>query len=57
MPDYRPDAPSVDLFTADEHLILCYWFGVGCPCFGRWIDDLLEWIISREITLEAAAAR
>jgi hypothetical protein len=23
MPDYRPDAPAVDLFTADEQLVLC----------------------------------
>jgi len=29
MPDFRPDAPSVDLFTADENLVLCDWFGVG----------------------------
>ena len=29
MPDYRLDAPSVDLFTADELLVLCEWFGVG----------------------------
>ena len=29
MPEYRPDAPSVDVFTADELLVLSEWFGVG----------------------------
>lgn len=28
MPEYRPDAPSVDVFTADELLVLSEWFGV-----------------------------
>ena len=29
MPEYRPDAPSVDVFTADELLVLSEWFGIG----------------------------
>jgi len=28
MPEYRPDVPSVDVFTADELLVLSEWFGV-----------------------------
>ena len=28
MPDYRPGAPSVDVFTPDELLVLNEWFGV-----------------------------
>src|SRR5262249_14743211 len=28
MPDYRPDAPSADLFTSEELLVLNEWFGV-----------------------------
>ena len=31
MPDYRHQAPSVVLFTDDEHLVLCDWFGVDYP--------------------------
>jgi hypothetical protein len=42
MPDYRPDAPSADLFTADEHPVLCDRFGVDYPCSQLWIDDILE---------------
>jgi hypothetical protein len=58
MPDCRPDAPSADLFTGGEHLVLCDWFGVGYPCFGRWIDDILdEWNISHPTTLELHAAQ
>jgi hypothetical protein len=29
MPDYRPDAPSADLFTPEELLVLNEWFGVN----------------------------
>jgi hypothetical protein len=50
MPDYRPGAPSVDLFTPDEHLVLCDWFGVDCPRSGRWIWEVLdEWNIPEEV--------
>ena len=50
MPDFRPDAPAVDLFTADEHLVLSDWFGVNYPRSERWIEDILdEWNISAEI--------
>ena len=50
MLDYRPDAPSVDLFTADEHLVLCDFFGVDYPRSGRWIWDILdEWNIPEEV--------
>jgi hypothetical protein len=39
MPEYRPDAPSVDVFTADELLVLSEWFGVGlsrCEELALW---------------------
>ena len=50
MPDYQPNAPSVDLFTADEHLVLCDWFGVNHPPPERWIEDILdEWNIPPDI--------
>jgi hypothetical protein len=49
MPDYRPDAPSVDLFTAHEHLILCDWFGVDPRGSERVGDILDEWSIPEEI--------
>ena len=62
MPDYQPIAPSVDLFTADEHLVLCDWFGVNYPPSERWIEDILdEWNIPRDIChykrTDAAVAR
>jgi len=62
MPDYQPNAPSVDLFTADEHLVLCDWFGVNYPPSERWIEDILdEWNIPRDIChyqrTDAAVAR
>jgi len=50
MPDYRHHAPTVVLFTDDEHLVLCDWFGVDYPRSERWIDDILdEWNIPYEI--------
>ena len=50
MPDYRPDAPAVDLFTADEQLVLCDWFGVDTRRSERWVRDILdEWNIPEEI--------
>jgi len=62
MPDYRHHAPSVDLFTDDEHLVLCDWFGVDYPRSERWIDDILdEWNIPYEIPehrrIDAAVAQ
>jgi hypothetical protein len=62
MPDYRPNAPSVDLFTTDEHLVLCDWFTVDCPSSGRRIDDIFdEWNIPNEIPrysrIDAAVAQ
>jgi hypothetical protein len=49
MPDYRCDASSVDLFTADEHLVFCDWFGVCCPPSKRWEDILDEWDMPDDI--------
>jgi hypothetical protein len=50
MPDYRPNAPAVDLFTADEHLVLCDWFGVDPRGSERSVRDILdEWSIPEEI--------
>jgi Phage integrase family len=50
LPDYRPNAPSVDLFTADEHLVLCDWFGVDHHRSERSVRDILdEWNIPEEI--------
>jgi hypothetical protein len=40
MTDYRPDAPSVDVFIADELLILSDWFGVEQPPSERSIKDI-----------------
>jgi hypothetical protein len=40
--DYRHHAPSVVLFTDDEHLVLCDWFGADYPRSERWIDDILD---------------
>lgn len=50
MPDYRPNAPWVDLFTADEYIILCDWFRIDYPPSDRWIYDILdEWNIPSEL--------
>jgi len=50
MADYRPDAPAVDLFTADEQLVLCDWFGVDPRRSERWVRDIFdEWNIPEEI--------
>jgi len=50
MPDFRPGAPAVDLFTVDEHLVLCDWFGIDHPRSERWVPDILdEWNIPEEI--------
>jgi hypothetical protein len=50
MPDYRPNAPSAGLFSADEHLVLCDWFKTDYPRSGQRIDDILdEWGIPAEI--------
>ena len=62
MPDYRPDAPSVDLFTADEELVLATWFDIDRPPSRRWVDDILdEWNIPDEIPeygrIDAAVAQ
>ena len=62
MPDYQANAPLVDLFTSDEHLVLCDWFGVNYPPSERWIEDILdEWNIPRDIChyqrTDAAVAR
>jgi hypothetical protein len=50
MPDYRSDAPSVDLFTADEEFVLATWFEVDGPPYGGRIDDIFKgWNIPSEI--------
>jgi len=50
MPDYRPDAPSVDLFTADEKLVLATWFEIDRPSYGSRIDAIFDrWNIPSEI--------
>jgi hypothetical protein len=50
MPDYLPDAPSVDLFTADEELVLATWFEIDRPPYERRVDDIFdEWNILSEI--------
>jgi hypothetical protein len=62
MPDYRPDAPCVDLFTADEELVLTTWFELDRPSYGPWIDAIFdEWNIPTEIPdyrrIDAAVAQ
>jgi hypothetical protein len=42
MPDYRPCAPSVDLFTADEEFVLATWFEIDLPPYGRLIADIFD---------------
>jgi hypothetical protein len=50
MPDYRADAPSVDLFTADEELVLATWFEIDGPPCGGPVDDIFDgWNIPSEI--------
>jgi hypothetical protein len=50
MPDYCPDASSVDLFTADEELVLATWFEIDRPPYGRRVDDIFKgWNIPSEI--------
>jgi hypothetical protein len=62
VPDYRPDAPSVDLFTADEELVLATWFEIDHPSYGPRIDDIFDpWNIPSEIPdyrrIDAAVAQ
>jgi hypothetical protein len=62
MLDFRPDAPSVNLFTADEYLVLCDWFRVDRPDFDRSVWEVLdEWNIPDEVCrfdrTDAAAAQ
>ena len=50
MPDYLSDAPSVDLFTADEELVLSTWFEIDRPPHGRRVEDIFDgWNIPGEI--------
>jgi hypothetical protein len=50
MADYRPDAPSVDLFTVDEELVFATWFEIDHPSHGPRIDDIFDrWNIASEI--------
>lgn len=42
MPDCRSNTPRVDLFTTDEYVVLCEWFGVDHPRTEGWIDDILD---------------
>ena len=62
MHDYCPDAPSVDLFTADEKLVLATWFKIDRPSYGPRVDDIFDrWNISSDIPdyrrIDAAVAR
>jgi hypothetical protein len=50
MPDYRSDAPSVNLLTADEEFVLATWFEIDGPPYGHRIDDIFDgWNIPSEI--------
>ena len=50
MPDYRSDYPAVELFTADEDLVLATWFEIDRPFSERQVDDILDqWNIPEEI--------
>jgi hypothetical protein len=50
MSDYCPDAPSVDLFTVDEELVLTTWFEIDRPPYGCRVDDIFDrWNIPSEI--------
>ena len=62
MPDYRSDAPAVELFTADEDLVLATWFEIDRPFSERQVDDILDqWNIPEEIPeyrrIDAAVAQ
>jgi len=62
MHDYCPDAPSVDLFTADEELVVTIWFEIDHPSYGPRIDDIFDgWNIPSEIPdyrcIDAAVAQ
>jgi hypothetical protein len=50
-PHYPPNAPSVDVFAADELLVLSEWFEVEHPPSERSIEDILdEWDIPQDIS-------
>jgi hypothetical protein len=50
MPDYGSDASSVNLFTANEELVLAAWFEIDHPPSGRRIDEIFDgWNIPSEI--------
>ena len=56
------DAPSVDVFTADELLVLSEWFEVEHPRSERSVENILdEWDIPQDISeyrrLDAAVAQ
>lgn len=56
------DAPSVDVFTADELLVLSDWFEVEHPRSERSVENILdEWDIPQDISeyrrLDAAVAQ
>lgn len=62
MPDYRSDALAVELFTADEDLVLATWFEIDRPFPERRVDDILDqWNIPVEIPeyrrIDAAVAQ
>ena len=62
MPDYRSDALAVELFTADEDLVLATWFEIDRPFSERQVDDILDqWNIPEEIPeyrrIDAAVAQ
>jgi hypothetical protein len=45
------DAPSVDVFTADELLVLSEWFEVEHPRSERSVENILdEWDIPQDIS-------
>jgi hypothetical protein len=56
------DAPSVDVFTADELLVLSEWFDVEHPRLERSVENILdEWDIPQDISeyrrLDASVAQ
>jgi hypothetical protein len=62
MPDYCSDAPSVNLFTADEEFVLATWFEIDGPPNARRVDDIFDgWNIPSEIPdyrrIDAAVAQ
>ena len=61
-PNFPPNAPSVDVFTADELLVLSEWFEVEHPRSERSVENILdEWDIPQDISeyrrLDAAVAQ